>query len=69
MFLEILHNSQENNCARDSFLRKLQASATALLKKRLWHRCFHLNFHEISKNTIFTEHLRGTASGKQLAAN
>ena len=24
-----------------------------LLKKRLWHRCFPVNFCEISKNTVF----------------
>ena len=33
-----------------------------LLKKRLWHRCFLVNFCEISKNTFFTKHLRATAS-------
>ena len=33
-----------------------------LLKKRLWHRCFPVNFFEISKNTFFTEHFRITTS-------
>ena len=33
MFLKILQNSQENTCARVSFLIKLQ-----------WHRCFPVNF-------------------------
>ena len=37
--LEIWQNSQENNCVKVSFLIKLQA-----LKKRLWHRCFPVNF-------------------------
>ena len=37
MFLKILQNSQENPCARVSFLIKLQ------LKKTLWHRCFPVN--------------------------
>ena len=32
-----------------------------LLKMRLWHRCFPVNFFEISKNTFFTEHLWTTA--------
>ena len=27
-------------------------------KKRLWHRCFSVNFCDIFKNTYFTEHLR-----------
>ena len=42
VFLEILQNSQENMCARVSFLKKLQARG--LQKKRLWHRCFPVNF-------------------------
>ena len=33
-----------------------------LLKKRLWYRCFPVNFCEISKNTFFTEHLWTTPS-------
>ena len=47
MFLEISQNSQENTCARVSFLIKLQASglkSATLLKKRLWRRCFPVNF-------------------------
>ena len=35
VFLEITQNSQENTYARVSFLIKLQASESALLKKRL----------------------------------
>ena len=42
VFLKISDNSQENTRARVSFLIKLQASG--LLKKRLWHRCFPVNF-------------------------
>ena len=41
MFLKISLNSQENTCARVSFLIRL-------------HSC---EFYEISKNTFFTEHL------------
>ena len=44
MLLEILENSQKNTCARVSFLIKLQAEPATLLKKRLWHRCFPVNF-------------------------
>ena len=29
-----------------------------LLKKRLWHRCFPMNFAKSLKTTFFTEHLR-----------
>ena len=52
--LEILQNSQEKTCARVSFLIKLQASGlkpATLLKKRLWHRFFPVNFVK------FQEHL------------
>ena len=40
VFLEISQNSQENTCARVSFLTK---SAT-LLKKRLWHTSFPVTY-------------------------
>ena len=40
-FLEI---SQENTCARVSFSIKLQAESSTLLKKRIWDRCFPVNF-------------------------
>ena len=45
MFLKNLQNSQENTCARDSFFNKVAGLAwpAALLKKRLWHRCFPVN--------------------------
>ena len=36
--LRFSQNSQENNCARVSFLLKF------FNKIRLWHRCFHMNF-------------------------
>ena len=42
VLLEISQNSQENTCARDSFLLKLQPET--LLKKNLWHKCFPVNF-------------------------
>ena len=35
MFLEILQNSQEKNCARVSFLIKLQASGTDVFQRIL----------------------------------
>ena len=41
VFLKTSQNLQENTEARASFLIKLPA---ALLKKRLWHRCFPVNF-------------------------
>ena len=45
MFLKTSQNSQENTCARVSFLIKLQASACNFIKKvTLWHRCFPVNY-------------------------
>ena len=57
VLLEISQNSQENTCAGDSFLIKLQAPPTTSLKKRLWHRCFPVNFAKFlrtpfSQNTL-----------------
>ena len=46
-FFEISQNSQENACARVSFL-----------KKRLWHRCFPVNFATFLRTFFLTEHLR-----------
>ena len=47
VFLEISQNSQENTCARVSFLIK-----------RLWHRCFPMNFAKFLRTPFLTEHLR-----------
>ena len=58
--LEISINSQENTCARVSFLIKLQTSG--LLKKRLWHKCFPVNFAKFLKTHFLTEHLVVAAS-------
>ena len=49
--LEISRNSHENTCVRVSFLILLQA------KKRLWHRCFPVNFTKFLRTPILTEHL------------
>ena len=66
MFLEIPQNSKENACARAYFLIKLQSSRLPiLLKKRLWHRCFPVNFVKFLRTPFFTEHLWATASGYQ----
>ena len=62
----------ESNCARVSFLIKLQTEAckfikkerprpATLLKKRFRHRCFPANFGKFLKSFI-TGHLRATAS-------
>ena len=65
MFSKTLKNSQENKCARVSFLIKLQASGlrpATLLKKRASAQLFPREFCEIFKNTFSSEHLRATDS-------
>ena len=54
VLLELSQNSQENTCARVSFLIKLP---TTLLKKRLWHTCFPVNFVKFPRILFLTEHL------------
>ena len=44
VFLEISQNLQENTPVGVSFSIQLQAQPATLLKKRLWHSCFHVNF-------------------------
>ena len=59
-FLEISQNSQESTCVRISFLINLQAwglKPTTLLGKRVWHRCFPVNFAEFLRTSFLTEHL------------
>ena len=51
VFLEILQNSQENTCARVSFLIKLGK------KKRLWHRYFHVSFAKFLRAAFLIEHV------------
>ena len=62
VFLEISKNSQENTCARVSFLIKLQPETCNFIKKETLAQVFSCKFWEISKNTFFAEHLRATAS-------
>ena len=51
MFIEILQNSQENTCARDSFLVKFQACN--FIRNESLAQVFSCEFCEISKNTFF----------------
>ena len=61
-FLEILQNSQENNCTRFSFLIKLQTEAWNVINKGTPAQVFSCEFNKISKNIFFIEHLQVTAS-------
>ena len=49
MFLEISQNSQENTCARIIFNKVADLRPATLLKRRLWHRCFPVNFVKFLK--------------------
>ena len=49
VFLKTLQDLPENNCAKVSFLTKLQTKPVTLLKKRLFQRCFHMNFAKFLK--------------------
>ena len=51
VFLEISQNSQEN-AARASFLIKCN-----FIKKRLWYKCFPVNFAKFLRTPFLTEHL------------
>ena len=55
MSLEISQNLQENTCAIVSFLIKRRACN--FIKKRLWDRCFPVNFAKLLRAPFLTEHL------------
>ena len=62
VFCDIFQNSKGNTFAGVSFLIKVHTRPVTLLKKRLLHRCFPLNF-EKSHRAPFYKH-RTTASGR-----
>ena len=62
VFVKISQNSQEDTCARVSFLIKSEASACNFVKNEAQAQVFFCKFYEIFKNTFFIEHLRVTAS-------
>ena len=53
VFLETSQNSQENSCARNYFLIKLQAKAWNFIKKESLTQMFSCEISEIFKNTFF----------------
>ena len=58
VFKEISQNSQENTCAGVSFLIGCRPQPATLLKKRLWHRCFRVDFAKFIRTHFLTEHLQ-----------
>ena len=58
VFLEVAQNSQENTCDGASFFNKVEGLTPAtLLKKRLWHKCFPVNFAKFIRIPFLTQHL------------
>ena len=58
VLLKISRNSQENTCARASFLINLQTSGLELyLKQKIWHMCLPVSFATFLR-TPFIEHPR-----------
>ena len=53
VFWKIPQNSQENTCARVSFLIKLQASACTFVKKETLAQVFSCEYCKILKSTFF----------------
>ena len=57
MLLEILQNHQKITCGRVSLNKVANLKPATLLKKRLWHRPFHVNFVKYLRTPFFAEHL------------
>ena len=60
VLLEISQKAQEHTCVKVSFLITLQDSGlgpATLLEKRLWHRCFNVNFVKFLRTPFHAEHL------------
>ena len=75
MFSKTSQNSQENICARVSFLIKLQAWCLvwlwfdlALTQAWLWYWCFPVNFEKFLGTPCFIEHLLWLLSKKILCS-
>ena len=63
MFSEISQNSQENTCARVSFLIKLRPEACNFIEKETLEQVFASESCEISKNTFLERTPLMAASG------
>ena len=57
VFLEISQNSQENTCARVSFLKICRPEVCNFIKNEALAQMFSCEFCKISKNTFFYKHL------------
>ena len=61
-FLKNSSNSQESTCVRVFFNNVIGLRPTTLLKMRLWHRCFPVNFTKFLRTPFFTKHLQTAVS-------
>ena len=52
VFLKVSQISQESTCASLFFYKVASLSPATLLKKRLWHRCFTVNFAKFLKRSF-----------------
>ena len=52
-FSKISQNSQENACASLFFSKVAVLRPVTLLKKRLWHWCFAVNFAKFLRTSFF----------------
>ena len=51
--------SQHSHLCQGLFFNKVEGlRPAALLKKKLWHRCFPVNFAKFLRTPFLTEHLR-----------
>ena len=55
-------------CQSLFFNKAADLSPATISKKRLWHRCFPVNFTRIFKNAFFTKHSWTAASFRHLAS-
>ena len=62
VFIETSQNSQENTCARVSFLINLQAKACNFIEKETLEQVHSCEFCEVSKKTFLAERFQATAS-------
>ena len=53
VFLENLQNSQESTYARVFLTKIVDRKPATLLKTRLWHMCFLVNFVKFLRTTFF----------------
>ena len=54
--------TRKHLCQGVFFNKVADLSPATLLKNRLWHRCFLVNFAKFLRTPFFTEHLWTTAS-------